>query len=120
MSTLASALAGQKYLSLVTFRKDGTPVPTPVWFAENAGKLYVMTRGDSFKTRRARNNPSVQVAACTMRGRVTGPWLDAKAYVLPESEWPAARRLLEQKYWLMRVPFLWSRHNVFIVISNPE
>lgn len=118
MAMLSEALAGQNYISLITFRKDGTAVPTPLWFAESGGKLFVMTRGDSFKTRRIRNNASVRVAPCTMRGRVISEYLDATATILPESDWPAARRLLEQKYWLMRLSFLWSKKNVFLVIED--
>jgi hypothetical protein len=28
-----AAFAGHRYCLLVTYRQDGTPVPTPVWFA---------------------------------------------------------------------------------------
>jgi len=47
----------KKYVSLVSFRKNGAAVPTPVWFGEKDGKLYVMTRSDSGKYKRIRNNP---------------------------------------------------------------
>src|SRR5512146_615348 len=62
-------LRGQDYIDLVTFRKSGAAVHTPVWFAEQDGRLYVMTRSDSGKMKRIRNNPRVEVAPCTMRGR---------------------------------------------------
>jgi PPOX class probable F420-dependent enzyme len=65
-------IAGQKYVSLKTFRKNGVGVATPVWFGEEGDKLYVMTRSDMGKTKRIRNNPQVRVAACTIRGTVTG------------------------------------------------
>jgi uncharacterized protein len=107
---------GQKYICLTTFRKSGAGVSTPVWSGEDAGKLYVMTRSDSGKYKRLRNNPQVQIAPCTMRGKVTGPAFPATARILPEQDWPHARTALERKYWLMRVPFLWSKKNVFIEI----
>jgi hypothetical protein len=66
-------IQGHKYLLLTTFRKAGTAVPTPIWFAEDNDKLYVKTRADSGKTKRIRNNPQVRVAPCTIRGKVTGP-----------------------------------------------
>lgn len=119
MVNLSTALPGENYIALITFRKNGTAVSTPVWFAEFSGRLYVMTRGDSFKTRRIRNNSRVCLAACSIRGRVTGPEISATAKILPESEWPAARRLLEKKYLLMRLPF-WSKKNVFVEISAAE
>ena len=118
MTNLATALAGQKYMSLITFRKNGTAVPLPIWFAESGGRLYVMTRGDSFKVKRIRNNSRVKVAACTLRGRITGPEMEATARILPAEDWPTARRLLARKYWLMRVPFFWSRQNIFVEISG--
>ena len=38
----AAPLQGQKYISLATFRRNGQEVRTPVWFAEQAGKLYLV------------------------------------------------------------------------------
>jgi Pyridoxamine 5'-phosphate oxidase len=77
---------GHKYLQLTTFRKDGTFVPTPVWFAEDNDKLYAKTRATSGKTKRIRNNPQARVAPCTIRGTVTGPEFPASARILPPEE----------------------------------
>ena len=85
-SQVPAAIHAQKYVSLTTFRKTGAAVPTPVWFGEQDGKLYVMTRSDLGKTKRIRNNPQVKVALCTMRGKVTGPEFAAKARILPPEE----------------------------------
>ena len=114
------SISGQKYMSLTTFRKSGAAVPTPVWFAENDGKLYVMTRSDSGKYKRLRNNPQVRIAPCTMRGKVTGPNSPATVRVLPEADWPAARHVLHKKYWLARLP-IWSKKNVYLeIVPNPS
>jgi len=86
-------IAGQKYISLASFRKNGDAVLTPVWFGEKDGKIYVMTRSDSGKYKRIRNNPKVRIAPCTMRGKITGPGFAASARVLPEGDWPWARKL---------------------------
>ena len=51
---------GHKYLNLTSFRKNGSGIPTPLWFAEENGKLYIMTRSDSGKYKRIRNNPEVR------------------------------------------------------------
>jgi PPOX class probable F420-dependent enzyme len=111
-------IQGQKYISLTTFRKSGVPVATPVWFGEADDKIYVMTRSDSGKYKRIRNNPHVLVAPCTMRGKVTGPTFAATARILPEAEWPVARRTIQKKYWLARISFFWSRKNVYIEITD--
>jgi len=110
-------IQGQKYISLTTFRKNGVGVATPVWFGEADGKLYVMTRSDSGKYKRLRNNPQVRIAPCTIRGRVTGPEFTGTARVLPAKDWPGARKTIEQRYWMARIPFLWSRQNVYVEIQ---
>lgn len=109
------SISGQKYLSLTTFRKSGAPVPTPIWFAESDGKLYVMTRSDSGKAKRLRNNPQVRIAPCTIRGKVTGPEFPATARVLPPDAWLAARHVLHKKYWLARLP-IWTKKNAYLEI----
>jgi uncharacterized protein len=59
-----------RYISLTTFKRDGSPVPSAVWITGVAGS-YVFTTGDkAWKTKRLRRNPSVQVQVCDMRGRV--------------------------------------------------
>jgi PPOX class probable F420-dependent enzyme len=101
-----SAIQGQKYIRLTTFRKNGVEVGTPVWFGEDHGKLYVMTRSVSGKYKRIRNNPHVKVALCTVRGVATGPEFDAMARILPPEEHRHARETIKRKYWLARIPFL--------------
>jgi uncharacterized protein len=114
--TIPKEIRGQKYISLATYRKNGQAVNTPVWFAEQDEKLYVMTRNDSGKYKRIRNNPQVKVAACTMGGKITGPEFSATARVLPGVRWPEAKKALHRKYWLARLPF-WSRKNEFLEIE---
>jgi PPOX class probable F420-dependent enzyme len=117
MADLLTLIRDSKYISLATRRRDGREVLTPVWFAEQAGKLYVMTRSDSGKYKRIRNFPEVRVAPCTARGKVTGAWIEANARVLGKEEEGFARRQFGRKYFLMRFPWLWSRKNIFMEIS---
>lgn len=114
---MTSSSRGEKYISLATFRRNGQEVRTPVWFAGQAGKLYVMTRSDSGKYKRIRNNPRVRLAPCTARGRVTGAWIQAHARILDREEEGMARQALARKYFLMRFPWLWSRKNIFLEIT---
>lgn len=109
-----SHLRREKYIDLVTFRRSGAPVHTPVWFAEDAGKLYVMTRSDSGKAKRLRNNPRVEIAPSTIRGKVTGPSVPGVATVSNNTE--HGRRLIRKKYLLARLP-IWSKNNVYLEIS---
>jgi uncharacterized protein len=116
-SQIPSAIQDQKYISLTTFRKTGASVPTPVWFGEGDGKLYVMTRSDMGKTKRIRNNPQVRVAPSTIRGKVTGPEFPASARLLSPQEHARARSTINRKYWMARIPLIWSRTDTYIEIS---
>jgi uncharacterized protein len=117
--TIPSTIRGQKYISLSTFRKNGEKVATPVWFGEEGGKLYVMTRLKFGKTKRIRNNPQVTVAPCTIRGKVTGPESAAVARILPLEEQAHARQTVDRKYLLARLTAPFSRADAFLEISFP-
>ena len=90
---------------------------SPLRFATDGGKIYVMIRGDSEHFKRIRNHWQVRLEPCSILARVTGPESLGQAYILPEPEWPWARHLLGRKYCLLRIPFLWSQHNVFLEIT---
>ncbi len=117
LSSIPSPIQAHKYISLTTFRKTGAGVATPVWFGEDNGKLYVMTRSDMGKTKRIRNNPQVRVAPCTIRGKVTGPEFAATARILPPEEQARARQAINRKYWMARLPLVWWRTDTYIEIS---
>ena len=116
-SQVPTQIQKQKYISLKTFRKNGVGVATPVWFGEQDGKLYVMTRSDMGKAKRIRNNPQVRVAPCTIRGTVTGPEFAATARILPPEEHARARATINRKYWLARLPLIWARTDTYFEIS---
>jgi PPOX class probable F420-dependent enzyme len=116
-TSIPAEITGQRYLSLTTFRKSGAGVPTPVWFAEEGSKLYVMTSDTTGKYKRIRNNSQVKVAKCTIRGRVTGPEFSGTARILPPADGQRVRNLIREKYWLARVPFLWRNVNAYLEIE---
>ncbi|HEY6369129.1 MAG TPA: PPOX class F420-dependent oxidoreductase [Candidatus Sulfotelmatobacter sp.] len=116
-SSIPSPIQGQKYISLTTFRKTGAAVATPVWFGEEDGKLYVMTRSDMGKAKRIHNNPQVRVAPCTIRGKLTGPEFPAKARILSPQDHARTRQTINRKYWAARLPLIWSRTDTYVEIS---
>ena len=95
-----------KYVSLTTFRRDGSPVATPLWFVEDDGRLFVITGADSYKARRIRRNPGVRVAACNARGAIRGEQYDARAEFVAESERERIDRLMAKKYRVDRILIL--------------
>jgi PPOX class probable F420-dependent enzyme len=119
-SSIPAPIQNQKYISLKTFRKNGAGVATPVWFGEDDGKLFVMTRSDMGKTKRIRNNPQVRVAPCSIRGTVTGPEFPATARILPSEEQARARQSINRKYWMARIPLVWRRTDTYIELAFGE
>ena len=97
-----SQFAGEKYLNLETFRKNGKAVATPVWFAEDGGVLYIYSLDDAGKVKRIRNNPRVRVAPCDMRGKLKGEWVEARARIVQGDEATKGHRLLDEKYGLLK------------------
>jgi uncharacterized protein len=100
---------GQKYLSLESYRKDGTPVLTPMWFAESNGVFYVYSLAGAGKVKRIRRNPRVRVAPCSVRGKLNGEWVEATAVILDASGARHGHSLLNQKYISKRIGDLFSK-----------
>ena len=59
---MAADLDSAKYVSFVTYKKDGTPVAAPVWVVPFEGGYAFTTDPDSFKIKRLRNNARGKVA----------------------------------------------------------
>jgi len=98
-------LGSRKRTLLVSYRRDGTPVPTPVWAAPAGGALYVRSERGSGKVKRLRGDARVLIAPCTARGRPLGGPLEATAAVLGPEEEPLAERILAARYGFGRALF---------------
>jgi PPOX class probable F420-dependent enzyme len=82
-----AGLHGHKYALLVTFRRDGTAVPTPVWFALLDDRRFVTrTEERTAKVRRIRRQPRARVLPCDPRGKPLGPGVEGTARVLEDRE----------------------------------
>jgi uncharacterized protein len=96
-----SQFSNEKYINLETYRRNGQPVQTPVWFVIDGRTLYIRTDMSSGKVKRAKNNPHVRITPCNIRGQPKGKWMDGEmrmASITSESE--KANQLLNQKYGL--------------------
>ncbi len=107
----ATALDREPYISLATFKRNGDAVRTPVWFAEKDGKLYVYTDAKSWKVKRLGRDDRIRVAACNVRGKVHGDWIDGRGRVIDDAQnVDSAYRALQKKYgWQMTLVNLSSR-----------
>jgi uncharacterized protein len=96
--------ADQKYLNLETYRKNGTPVATPMWFAEHHGTLYVYSRADAGKVKSIRQNSTVRVVPCTAGGTPTGDWVAGTARILDAPGATIGHQRLNATYgWMKRI-----------------
>ncbi len=93
--------ASQRHALLTTFKRDGTPVATPVHIAVQDGRAYIRTYGKAWKWKRVRNTPGCELAPCTLRGRPTGPGVQVRGRVLAGEEAAHAARALAHKYPLL-------------------
>src|SRR5690349_8121013 len=81
-------LRGHKYGLVISFRRNGDGVPSPVWMAVDAGgRMYFGTASDTGKVKRIRRDGRVLVAPSNVRGKPLGPVVAATARVLPREEW---------------------------------
>jgi PPOX class probable F420-dependent enzyme len=97
-----AALIGEEFALLVTFRRSGQPVPTPVWFGLHDGRLYVESLADAGKVKRLRHDRHVRVAPCTARGKPKGPFAEGVARILGAAEEEIAELALDRHYGLRR------------------
>ena len=86
------------YLLFGTFKRDGTPVPTPVMFAHRDGKVYLRTEERAMKVKRLRRDPHVRIARCNARGRPKSPVFEGRGRILDGEEAERARRILWESY----------------------
>ncbi|WP_329175907.1 PPOX class F420-dependent oxidoreductase [Streptomyces sp. NBC_01477] len=104
--------ARQKTILLTTYKRDGTPVGTAVSIAVEGERAYVRTYSAAWKVRRLRNDPRVEIAPSTVKGKPTGPAVRARAVLLTGEDAARAGRALARKYPFLHgflVPFMHRR-----------
>jgi hypothetical protein len=95
------ALTKARYINLVTFRRDGRAVATPVWCVMVNGKLCFYSNGNSGKIKRIRATRRVKVAPSNGLGKPIGPWSEGTGRLLDD---PAAERV----YAAIAAKYSWS------------
>lgn len=88
----------QNTVLLTSFKRDGTPVGTPVHIAVDGEHVYFRSYEKAWKTKRIRRNPRIEIAPSTMRGQPTGPAIQATARILEGSGAKAAAQAIGRKY----------------------
>lgn len=102
-------LGSETYVNLVTYRRSGQGVATPVWVATLGKHLYVFTDGTSAKVKRIRATGKIRVAACDVRGKIRGPWHEGSARVVEDPH------TIERAYAALRAKYGWQMSLVDII-----
>jgi PPOX class probable F420-dependent enzyme len=97
-----TSLATQKTVLLTTFKRDGSPVGTPVNLAVEGDHAYFRTYDKAWKAKRLARNPRVEIAPSTFRGEPTGPAVAGTARLLSGAEARHAARLIAGKHPLLQ------------------
>ena len=96
--TSLQSLDDQWAVLLTSFRRDGTPVGTPVSLAVDGERAFIRSPGTAWKVKRMLREPRVEVAPCTPRGRPTGPATPALARPLTGEEARRAALALRRRH----------------------
>lgn len=117
-------LHGHKYCLLVTYRRNGDPVATPVWFGLVGERLYFRSAASDGKIKRIRRRADVLVAPCTFRGIPLGAPMRGHARLLTSSlEEDRAERALQAHYGLGRRMYALTRapllEAAYVEVSAP-
>ncbi len=98
MGDVLEQFSDQKYINLETYKKDNTPVKTPVWFVIDKGLVYVITRENTGKVKRLKNNQNVRIVPCSFKGEIKDEWVNGNAQKITGSEADMAINLRKKKY----------------------
>jgi len=109
MSGLTASIGAAQYISLMTYRKDGTGVATPVWVADRGNFLFAWTQADSGKAKRIARDPVVQIAVCTASGKLKSDYVPATARLIDGGGEEMVRELMLNKYgWKLKF-LIWQQ-----------
>jgi PPOX class probable F420-dependent enzyme len=93
-----SQFKDHKYINLETYKKNGQAVDTPVWFTLEGERIFVVTRSETGKVKRLKNNPRARIMPCGMRGEPKGGWVEANVRLATPEELQTALKQRGKKY----------------------
>jgi len=117
-----SELAGMKYINLETYKKNGQPVRTPVWFVIYNEKIYLRTDSNSGKVKRIMNNQNVSIAACDLLGKIKAEWIKGTAKIANDVDPKIINTLINKKYSFIQsfIRIMYKLRNIKVIIISIE
>jgi len=121
MEDKLSLFLDQKYVNLETYKKDGTPVRTPVWFMIDNGIIYVMTREKTGKVKRLKNNQNIRIVPCSFTGESKSEWINGIAQKITGEGVDMVIKLRKKKYgFSARIAGLFSSQKGNLIVYSIE
>jgi uncharacterized protein len=117
------SLKNHKYVLLTTYRRNGTPVNTPVWFGPQGDRIYIRSGAADGKVKRIRHTPRVLITPCGARGAPIGETMQATARILEPRDYGPAEAALRTHYGFGRRLYRLIRRRIdvaYIEIAGPE
>ncbi len=112
MNAALTSIRDAKTILLTTYKRDGTPVATPVSVAFDGERPFFRSYDKAWKTRRLRRNPAVQAAPSTLRGKATGPAIRARATLLDGEQARVAARALARQHRVLQAILVPTAHRL--------
>jgi PPOX class probable F420-dependent enzyme len=112
MSAALGPVKDVKTILLTTYKRDGTAVGTPVSIAFDGDRAFFRSYDKAWKTRRLRHNPRVRVAPSTVRGKPTGPAVEARATLLDGEQARVAARALARRHRVLQAVLVPTAHRL--------
>jgi hypothetical protein len=101
-----------KTILLTTYKRDGTAVGTPVSIAFDGDRAFFRSYDKAWKTKRLRRDPRVRVAPSTVRGKPTGPAIQARATLLEGEQAHVAARALARRHRVLQAVLVPTAHRL--------
>jgi PPOX class probable F420-dependent enzyme len=97
---MTADLDSARYVSFVTYKKDGSPVATPVWIVPFEGGYAFTTDPTAYKVKRVRNDARATLTVCNARGAIADGAVThlGSAVVLDEDDAEKVAKLIAKKY----------------------
>jgi hypothetical protein len=102
MSAAFAPVENAKTILLTTYKRDGTAIGTPVSIAFDGDRAFFRSYDKAWKTKRLRRDSRVRIAPATMRGKPTGPAMQARATLLEGEQARVAARALARRHRVLQ------------------
>jgi uncharacterized protein len=102
MSAAFAPVENAKTILLTTYKRDGTAVGTPVSIAFDGDRAFFRSYDKAWKHKRLRRDSRVRIAPATLRGKPTGPAVQARATLLEGEQARIAARALARRHRVLQ------------------